>query len=52
MATESDALPTAAMVLPEPELTEVLAAETTWHVLVEDDGRIRTVGSRPVAPKD
>jgi hypothetical protein len=40
------------MVLPEPELTEVLAAETTWQVLVEDNGRIRTIGSRPVAPND
>ena len=47
-AAESDALSTAAMVLPELELTEVLAMEPTWLVLVEDDGRIRTIGNRSV----
>lgn len=48
VAAESDALSTAAMVLPEPELTDVLASEPTWLVLVEDDSQIRTIGKHPV----
>jgi thiamine biosynthesis lipoprotein len=49
-AAESDALSTAAMILAEPELTEVLTVEPTWLVLVEDEGQIRAIGRRSLAP--
>lgn len=47
-ATESDALSTACMVLSEPELEEVLAANNSWLALLEDGECVRPIGSRPL----
>jgi thiamine biosynthesis lipoprotein len=45
-AAESDALSTACMVLAEAEITEILAAEKSWLVFLEENGTARTLGSR------
>jgi thiamine biosynthesis lipoprotein len=47
-AAESDALSTAAMVLGEPEINQVLAAQKDWLILLDDHGSIRCLGYRPL----
>ncbi len=45
-AAESDALSTACMVLDEAEIAEVLAAEKSWLVFLEENGNARALGER------
>jgi thiamine biosynthesis lipoprotein len=45
-AAESDALSTAAMVLREPELEQVLAQDESWLVFLETDGNAEPLGRR------
>jgi FAD:protein FMN transferase len=45
-AAESDALSTAAMVLDEAEIAEILAAEKSWLVFLEENGNARPLGGR------
>jgi thiamine biosynthesis lipoprotein len=45
-AAESDALSTACMVLDEAEITEIIAAEKSWLVFLEENGNARSLGSR------
>jgi thiamine biosynthesis lipoprotein len=47
-AAESDALSTACMVLTEPALSEILAFEPSWLVLLATDDSVATIGSRHV----
>ena len=47
-ASESDALSTAGMVLDEAEIVEILAAEKSWLVFLEEDGALRNFGGRPL----
>lgn len=51
-AAESDALSTAAMVMEEAELREVVAEEPSWLVLLEDANGLTTFGSRPMPARD
>lgn len=43
---ESDALSTACMVLAETEISEILAAEKSWLVFVQENGNARPLGNR------
>ena len=43
---ESDALSTACMVLAEDEIAEILAAEKSWLVFLEENGNARPLGDR------
>jgi thiamine biosynthesis lipoprotein len=43
---ESDALSTACMVLSENEIVEILTAEKSWLVFMEENGNARPVGNR------
>jgi thiamine biosynthesis lipoprotein len=45
-AAESDALSTACMVLDEPEIAEILAAEKSWLVYLEENQTARHLGFR------
>ena len=45
-AAESDALSTACMVLPEAEITEVLSANKSWLVILDNAGDYRVLGER------
>jgi len=45
-AAESDALSTACMVLAEAEIAEILAAEKSWLVFLEENGNARPLGQR------
>lgn len=45
-AAESDALSTACMVLDDAEITEILAAEKSWLVFLQDNGNVRPMGNR------
>ena len=45
-AAESDALSTACMVLAEAEIVEILAAEKSWLVFLEENGTARPLGNR------
>ena len=45
-AAESDALSTACMVLEEVEVAEILAAEKSWLVFLDENGNARHLGSR------
>jgi thiamine biosynthesis lipoprotein len=45
-AAESDALSTACMVLDETEIEEILAAEKSWLVFLEENGNARHLGGR------
>ena len=47
-AAESDALSTACMVLDEPEIAPVLAADKSWLVFLDDRGAVRHFGDRPL----
>ena len=47
-AAESDALSTACMVLDEPEIAAVLAADKTWLVFLDEPGEARSFGERPL----
>ena len=49
-AAESDALSTAAMVLTETEITEVVAKDKTWLVLLNEEKKWRQLGLRPLPP--
>jgi thiamine biosynthesis lipoprotein len=49
-AAESDALSTAAMVLDDAEISEVVAPEKSWLVFLEHDGELKTFGSRALPP--
>ncbi len=49
-AAESDALSTAAMVLSEPEIGEILTANRQWLVFLEENGTWRHHGSRALPP--
>jgi len=49
---ESDALSTACMVLSETEIAEILAAEKSWLVFLEENGNARSLGSRALPPTD
>lgn len=45
-AAESDALSTACMVLSEPEITGILAAEQSWLVFLQENENARPLGNR------
>ncbi|HEX7653142.1 MAG TPA: FAD:protein FMN transferase, partial [Verrucomicrobiae bacterium] len=47
-AAESDALSTAAMVLPPADLARQLAGQSAWVVILEEADGLRRVGDRPV----
>ena len=47
-AAESDALSTACMVLDETEISEILAAEKSWLVFLEENQTARPLGCRPL----
>jgi len=49
-AAESDALSTACMVWAETERVEILAAEKSWRVFLEEGGGVRSFGNRPLPP--
>lgn len=49
-AAESDALSTAAMVLSEPEIGEILFENQSWLIFLEDQGSWRHYGSRALPP--
>lgn len=49
-AAESDALSTACMVLAEPEIAEILAAEKSWLIFMEENKNARPIGSRALPP--
>jgi thiamine biosynthesis lipoprotein len=49
-AAESDALSTACMVLDEAEIAEILAAEKSWLIFLEEPGTLRQLGNRTVPP--
>ena len=51
-AAESDALSTASMVLSEAEIVEILAAEKSWLVFLEENGNARPLGNRALPPSD
>jgi thiamine biosynthesis lipoprotein len=51
-AAESDALSTACMVLAEAEIAEILAAQKTWLVFLEENGGVRALGERALPPRD
>ena len=51
-AAESDALSTACMVLAEPEIAEILAAEKSWLVFLEENENARPLGSRALPLKE
>jgi len=51
-AAESDALSTACMVLSEVEIVEILAAEKSWLVFLEENGSARPLGNRALPPSD
>jgi thiamine biosynthesis lipoprotein len=51
-AAESDALSTACMVLAEAEIAEILDAEKSWLVFLEENGNARPLGSRALPPSD
>jgi thiamine biosynthesis lipoprotein len=51
-AAESDALSTACMVLAEPEIAAILAAEKNWLVFLEENGAARPLGQRPLPPAE
>jgi hypothetical protein len=38
------------MVLAEPEIAEILAAEKNWLVFLEENGGARPLGHRPLPP--
>jgi thiamine biosynthesis lipoprotein len=50
-AAESDALSTACMVLAEAEIIEILTADKSWLVFLEENGTARPVGSRALPPQ-
>ncbi len=50
-AAESDALSTACMVLDEVEIVEILAAEKSWLVFLEENGNARSFGDRALPEK-
>jgi thiamine biosynthesis lipoprotein len=54
MASESDALSTACMVLSEPEIQEVLAQNDSWLAFLQTGNSVLSVGSRipPIEPQD
>jgi thiamine biosynthesis lipoprotein len=45
-AAESDALSTACMVLDDAEIAEILAADKSWLVFLEENGHARSLGDR------
>jgi thiamine biosynthesis lipoprotein len=49
-AAESDALSTAAMVLPETEIAGVLASHPDWLVFLQEENAVRSFGSRTLPP--
>ena len=49
-AAESDALSTAAMILNEAEIREVLENDASWLVVLNDGANWRTLGARPLPP--
>jgi FAD:protein FMN transferase len=49
-AAESDALSTAAMVLPETEIAEVVASRADWLVFLQEADEIRSFGLRTLPP--
>ena len=51
-AAESDALSTACMVLAEAEIAEILAAQKSWLVFLEEKGNARPMGERALPPTD
>ncbi|HUC85696.1 MAG TPA: FAD:protein FMN transferase [Candidatus Acidoferrales bacterium] len=51
-AAESDALSTACMVLGEPEILEILAAENSWLVFLQENENARPLGNRALPPAD
>jgi thiamine biosynthesis lipoprotein len=51
-AAESDVLSTACMVLDEAEIAEILAAEKSWLVFLEEDGHARSLGNRTLPLSD
>ena len=51
-AAESDALSTACMVLAEAAIAEILDAEKSWLVFLEENGNARPLGSRALPPSD
>jgi thiamine biosynthesis lipoprotein len=50
-AAESDALSTACMVLNEMKISEILAAEKSWLVFLEENGTARYLGNREIPAK-
>ena len=50
-AAESDALSTAAMVLRETEVAEVLAKNGSWLVVLGEENKWRPLGRRPAPPR-
>ncbi len=49
-AAESDALSTAAMVLSESEIAEVLAKNNSWLIFLHEEKKWRQLGQRPLPP--
>ena len=49
-ATEADALSTAAMVLSEAEIAEVVAKNNSWLVFLKDEEKWRQLGQCPLPP--
>jgi len=49
-AAESDALSTAAMVLTESEIAEVVAKNDSWLVIIHEEKKWRQLGQRPLPP--
>jgi len=50
-AAESDALSTAALVLSEPELENVVAEDRSWLIFLESDQGARAIGMRALPPR-
>lgn len=50
-AAVSDALSTACMALSEAEVSEIVEAEKSWLVFLEDNSAIRNIGGRPLPPQ-
>ncbi|HVU09031.1 MAG TPA: FAD:protein FMN transferase [Verrucomicrobiae bacterium] len=50
-AAESDALSTAAMVLEEKEIIEILAPEKSWLAFLQENENARPLGSRALPPQ-
>ena len=50
-AAESDALSTAGMILTEPEIAALVAAQKDWLIFLQDNQTWHPLGHRPLPPE-